>query len=82
MRYALVIILTLVVVIVGIAYAANSVSDVRTITVVVQPGDTAWQLCAAHNDKSIDLRKAVWYFKQINGTVQLKPYDTVKVPVL
>jgi LysM repeat protein len=41
-------------------------TPVQTVTVVVRPGDTLWQIAAAHTSAT-DLRNAVRAIEQLNG---------------
>jgi LysM repeat protein len=41
-------------------------TPVQTVTVVVRPGDTLWQIAAAHSSSG-DLRDAVRAIEQLNG---------------
>lgn len=62
------------------ALADNTQYDI--VTTVVHPGDTAWVICRRYNNgTTVDIRKAVYVFKQLNGGVQLKAWQTVEVPV-
>jgi hypothetical protein len=79
--------LVVLVLVLSIAYLVMAVGTTRSmeieyIEVVARPGDTAWTLCRRANDASVDVRKAVWYFKQLNGTTDIRAWDTVQVPVL
>ena len=53
----------------------------EVVSVVVAPGDTAWDLIRRHSNFE-DTREGVFYFKQLNNGCNLQPGQEVLIPIV
>ena len=69
---------------VRVAHAGDAASVYTGHKVVVQAGDTLWDLAAHEYGAGADLRQAVWQIQQANGLhgVAVQPGQSVTLPYL
>jgi hypothetical protein len=69
---------------VRVAHAGEDASVYTGHKVVVQAGDTLWDLAAREYGSGADLRQAVWQIEQANGlkSVAVQPGQSVTLPYI
>lgn len=70
-----------VVLVLNLLKMAPKEPDFNVVEIVVSPGDTAWRLVEKNNGPNTHTGEGVYYFKKLNGSVELKPGQVVLVPV-
>lgn len=67
---------------VGVGNSQKEAVEYSLIEHRVESGNRVWNIARQYNSDSVDPREVVYYFKKVNGGVNIKAGETVKVPVL
>ena len=63
--------------------ALASIEQDSYVTVVVESGDTLWNLVDEHYNGKKDIRKIIYFVKDVNGIgTTIYPGQTIKIPIV
>lgn len=81
--FLMILIIVLALALFSIVRLANSSEPIKTIQVIVNPGDTLWSIARSNYDPSGDMRRYVYQIRRLNnlGTALIYPGQILNLPV-